>query len=310
MSVAIAATRPQAGKKSGTIGRLLAVTVLCAVAGCAQAGDAGMTSASALQAKYAALQERLLRNQYQRPLYLESSESPDGVTGDVYALVSYPFATVGAALSTIGSWCNILILHVNTKYCRPTTAGRLSILDVAIGKKSSQPLGEAYRVAFEYRVAALTTDYLQVLLSADKGPLSTRNYRMVLEAVAVEDGQTFIHFSYSYGYGLVGRIGIQTYLETIGRDKVGFSVAGTTADGQPVYVGGRRGLVERNSMRYFLAIDAYLGARAVAPPARFEQSLRDWFAAIERYPRQLHEMELNEYLDMKRKEYRRQQAAG
>jgi hypothetical protein len=133
---------------------------------------------------------------------------------------------------------------------------------------------------------------------------------MVLEAVALEDGQTFIHFSYSYGYGLVGRLAIQAYLDTIGRNKVGFSVASTAADGRPVYVGGRRGLIERNSMRYFLAIDAYLGTRSAPPPARFEKSLRNWFAAVERYPRQLHEMELNEYLDMKRKEYRRQQAAG
>jgi len=36
--------------------------------------------------------------------------------------------------------------------------------------------------------------------------------------------------------------------------------------------------------------------------------LREWFAAIERYPRQLHEMEQGEYLDMKRKEYLRQQS--
>jgi hypothetical protein len=39
-----------------------------------------------------------------------------------------------------------------------------------------------------------------------------------------------------------------------------------------------------------------------------EKRLRDWFAAAERYPRQLHEMEQDEYLDMKRKEHLRQQA--
>jgi len=46
-----------------------------------------------------------------------------------------------------------------------------------------------------------------------------------------------------------------------------------------------------------------------APPqAQLEKRLRDWFAAVERYPRQLHEMEQGEYLEMKRKEYLRQQA--
>jgi hypothetical protein len=69
-----------------------------------------------------------------------------------------------------------------------------------------------------------------------------------------------------------------------------------------------RGLVERNTMRYYLAIEAFLGALSSPPQARLEKSLHDWFSAIERYPRQLHELEQSEYLDMKRKEYLRQQA--
>jgi hypothetical protein len=69
-----------------------------------------------------------------------------------------------------------------------------------------------------------------------------------------------------------------------------------------------RGLVERNTMRYYLAIEAFLGSRSAAPGARTEKSLRDWFSAIEAYPRQLHEMGRVEYLVMKRKEYSRQRA--
>ena len=69
-----------------------------------------------------------------------------------------------------------------------------------------------------------------------------------------------MHLSYSYDYGVAARVAMQGYLATIGRDKVGFSVVGTQADGQPVYIGGTRGVVERNTMRYYLAIEAYLGA--------------------------------------------------
>ena len=144
-------------------------------------------------------------------------------------------------------------------------------------------------------------------LDADEGPLGTRNYRIVLEAVPAEGGQTFIRFSYSYSYGMVGRLAMQSYLGTIGRNKVGFTVLGTDADGQPRYIGGMRGVVERNTMRYYLAIEAFLGALSAPPQARVEKSLNDWFAAIERYPRQLHEMERGDYLDMKRREYSRQQ---
>jgi hypothetical protein len=100
---------------------------------------------------------------------------------------------------------------------------------------------------------------------------------------------------------------MQTYLGTIGRDKVGFTVAGTQADGQSRYIGGIRGVVERNTMRYYLAIEAFLGALSVPAQAQLEKRLHDWFTASERYPRQLHEMEQKPYLDMKRREYQRQQ---
>ena len=76
---------------------------------------------------------------------------------------------------------------------------------------------------------------------------------------------------------------------------------------QPDYIGGVRGVVERNTMRYYLAIDAYLGALSTAPLKQFEKRLQAWFASNEKYPRQLHEVDRATYLDMKRREYLRQQ---
>jgi len=66
-------------------------------------------------------------------------------------------------------------------------------------------------------------------------------------------------------------------------------------------------VVERNTMRYYLAIDAYLGALSAPPAQQFEQRLESWFASTEQYPRQLHEVDRAAYLDMKRREYLRQQ---
>jgi hypothetical protein len=278
--------------------------------GNAQADDAGTNPgpAATLSARYAALKDALRHNQFHRPLYLDSSESSDGVTGEIYALVNYPFATAGAALNKPSHWCDILILHLNTKYCRASTDSRGTVLHINIGKKYDRPIAEAFRLDFVYRVAARTANYLQVKLNADEGPLSTRDYLIVLEAAPAEDGQTLIRLSYSYSYGMVGRLAMLTYLGTIGRNKVGFTVIGQKSGGQPRYIGGMRGVVERNTMRYYLAIEAFLGALSAPPQARLEKSLRDWFAAVEGYPRQLHEMEQGEYLDMKRKEYSRQQA--
>jgi hypothetical protein len=115
--------------------------------------------------------------------------------------------------------------------------------------------------------------------------------------------------SYSYSFGIVAGFAMQAYLATSGRDKVGFTVVGTGADGGPRYIGGMRGVTERNTMRYYLAIDAFLGALSSPPGARLEKRLGDWFAGIERYPRQLHEIERTDYLVMKRAEHARQQAS-
>jgi len=274
----------------------------------ANAGNAQGLPVDQLRAKHAELGNKLGHNQFRKPLYLDSSESPDGVKGNVYALIDHPFATAAAALNSPEDWCEILILHINTKYCRASRGDQGSILNMIVGTKQDRPLNLANRLEFVYRVAAQTPNYLQVTLNADQGPLGTRDYRIVFEAVAVDSGRTFIHVSYAYGFGTVGRLAMQAYLGTLGRSKVGFTVAGTQADGRPRHVGGMRGVVERNTMRYYLAIEAYLGALSTPPQARLEKRLRDWFAAVERYPRQLHEMERDEYLDMKRKEYLRQQA--
>jgi hypothetical protein len=70
------------------------------------------------------------------------------------------------------------------------------------------------------------------------------------------------------------------------------------------YIGGVRGVVERNTMRYYLAIDSYLDAPG---PGQLDKRLGAWFDATEQYARQLHEVERNDYMDMKRHEFQRLQ---
>jgi hypothetical protein len=60
-------------------------------------------------------------------------------------------------------------------------------------------------------------------------------------------------------------------------------------------------------MRYYLAIDAYLGALSSPPSEQFEKRLQSWFTSTELFPRQLHEIDRTTYLDMKRSENLRQQ---
>ena len=118
-----------------------------------------------------------------------------------------------------------------------------------------------------------------------------------------------MHLTYSYGFGISSRLATKTYLSTMARDKVGFTITGKQADGSPRYVDGVRGVIERNTMRYYLAIDAYLGGLSAPPVQQFEKRLKLVIDATEEYPLQLHEIDRNAYLQMKRHEHKRQQQA-
>ena len=287
--------------------------------------------ATALKARHVALREALASNGFQRPVHLASVESATDLRGDVHATVEQPFDVVSKALRPVAHWCDILILHLNVKHCRTGKASASSAssmpasgagspprwashaagtgtewLSLNVGRKSDQPLAEAYRFEFAYRVVAAQPDYLRLALDAEDGPMGTSHYRIALEVVALDAGRTFIHLSYAYAYGLSARLAMQTYLATAGRDKVGFSVVGTHADGRPRYVGGTRGVIERNTMRYYLAIESYLGALSAPPSQQLDKRLNAWHTGVERYPLQLRELERTEYLDMKRREIERQ----
>ena len=206
-------------------------------------------------------------------------------------------------------WCDLLILHLNVKNCSYAGKPPAEVLSLVVGRKFDQPLDDGYKVDFAYATPAATADYLRVQMSAAEGPLSTRNYRLALEAIPLDERHSFIHMSYSYAYGTAARFAMQAYLATAGRDKVGFSVTGKGDDGKPTYIDGVRGVVERNTMRYYLAIESYLATLSVPPGERAEQRLRDWYDATERSALQLHEMSREEYLTMKHHELQRQ-AAG
>ena len=282
-----------------SIAAALALSIAVPLAAAAQPVDGG---AAALRSKFDASQTQLQRNAFGRPLLLASTEASDRLSGDIYAVVEHPFPEVGRAMALPAVWCEVLMLHLNTKHCAIKTGDKGTTLAVAIGRKFDQPLADAQRIDFVYGVESAQSDYLDVRLSADVGPLSTRDYRIALEAVPVAGGKTFLHLGYAYAYGTAARLAMKAYLATVGSDKVGFTPSGTDAQGQPDFIGGVRGVVERNTMRYYLAIDAYLDAPG--PQAR-DKRAGQWFDGTERYARQLHELGREDYLAMKRNEFQR-----
>jgi len=278
-----------------------------AVAACAAIapGRTLAQDAEALRERHAALREQLSGNSFGRPLHVESTEASGEHAGKVYAVIDKPFDMVQPALHGAERWCQILILPVNVKGCETQDAGASDALTLHVARKPHDAVDEAYRVDFKYDVAAANADYLRVALTSADGPFGTTDYRLMLEAAPIDERRTFIHMSYSYVLGWTARLAMSAYLATSGRNKVGFSVVDRGPDGRPVYVDGARGAIERNTMRYYLAVEAYLASLAVPAPQRLEARLRDWYAGIERYPRQLQEVvKREEYVSMKLAEAR------
>ena len=266
---------------------------------------------NALLGQHNVLAKELLNNQFKRPLVLYSTESPDSLKGEIYAVLNYPFKKVNSAINNPNHWCDALILHLNVKYCRAEKNNADTILTINLGKKHDQPLLETYQAKFIYESMTNAADYFSIQMKAADGPLGTKDYRIWVEATPLNNNQTFLHFTYAYSFGLSGRLAMNGYLATIGKDKIGFTIL-STQNAQPEYIQGVRGVVERNTMRYYLAIDAYLAAANAAnntENAQLERRLEIWFDSTERYALQLHELEKIDYLSMKRSEIERQKIA-
>ena len=262
------------------------------------AASSAAIAASTLRIHYDRLRDDLAHNQFGRPLVMESTQKDDRLIGEVFARIDQPFPAISKALQGTANWCSILILHLNVKRCHADA----DALDMALGRKYDQPAEDAYKLRFAYRLDSATPEYLKAGLTSHDGPIGTHDYDISVEAVPLDAAHTIIHMSYAYGVGTTAKLATKAYLATTGADKVGFSTDGKEADGKPKFVGGVRGLIERNTMRYYLAIESYATYPA---PEQLDKRLADWFDATERYPRQLHELERDAYIKMKNEEVRR-----
>lgn len=233
------------------------------------------------------------------PMRITSSESGGELRGAVRAVSEYPFASVSRALSSAENWCEILMLHLNNKACRLERTANSASIHLAIARKHDQPLQQANTLELQWRLRKAIDDRLIVRLDASTGPFGTTDYVVELNAVPM-GSRTAIEFSYGCRFGTAARLGMQAYMSTLGRDKVGFSFV--TVGEESRLVGGMRGVIERTAVRYYLAIDAWLHAMSAPAAQRGMRRLEHWFDATERYPRQLHEMDKPLYLAQKRRE--------
>jgi hypothetical protein len=258
-----------------------------------------------LWAQYQEIRENLTDTAFDLPIFVRSKTQDDLLSTEVYGLVDQPFYALAEMLPDPTSWCEFIPLNFNIKSCTYQCQKGKVLLTFYAGRKFYQPPDKAFKLNYYFHVEDLNEKYFKALLKADKGPMGTRDYRIELEAMAVGK-EALIRIRSSYRPSLRSKIATMAYLKTLGRDKVGFTILQLNEEDKPVYVKGVKGIIERNAMRYYLAIKAYIDTRHLRSEERFEGLLNSWFNRTERYHAQLHEMDKEEYMQAKRLERKNQ----
>lgn len=294
-----------------TIGAQAAASLalwLCAMA--AAAAPSPPAGAAQLLAQRTQLQGELQASAFGEPLVLRSQDDGRRLEGEIFAELAQPFERVRGVLGAGDTLCATLFLHLNVRACQAERTPEGTVLHMAAGPKQGATPITTYRMDYRMAVEAATADYLRVTLQAKTGPLGTRDYRIVFEAAPIDAQRSFLHVGYAYGYGSMAKMAYSLYLGTLGRTKIGFTTVGKGADGTPQFVQGERGSLERNVMRNYLALKAYTGVQSGTPAARTEARMRAWFDLTERHAPQLHEVDLEQYLQIKREDLKDTAVAG
>lgn len=281
--------------------RIVLVLLLCSAATVLQAAEPAAT----LRAEIA--QHGFATDTYGLPIRIESELDEGAVRATIYGFLPQPYDQVALLLANPHRWCGFITLVLNIKACVYREEGDGRQLDVYAGRKYYEPPEDVYLFEYRYRLDTLRHDYVEVELTAPDGPLNTEDYRIGIRAVPAPDG-TYLGLHLAYRSSAVSRVAVRVYLATIGRNKVGFTVIERGPDGEPQYIRGVRGIIERNVVRYYLALKAYLRTVGGEAPTRaqFFAAAQRWYALAEHFPRQLRELGRERYLENKAAEYRNQ----
>jgi hypothetical protein len=250
---------------------------------------------------------RLERNNFGFPLFIESSEHDHRVTVDVYGVFDYPFNSVVDVVKVPANWCKMLFLHPNVKACTYRKLQDEWLLTFHVGRKVYQSPEEAHQIIYHYRIVDQQPAYLDIILGADSGPLGTKDHLMQFEVLPLDGGRTFVHVRYAYNESFIFRLAEKLYFATLGRDKVGFTVTGKEKDGEPIYIKGPRGALERNAVRYYFAIQSFMNTLRYPEESRFRMRINDWYDLTNRYKKQLYELDKEDYFTIKSQEYKNQE---
>jgi hypothetical protein len=282
----------------------MAAIVIFLPANTGAAVDKKLQGKDVLLDTYHRIETKLEKNSFGFPLYLESYDRDGRLHVDVYGMFDHSFGSILNVLKVPANWCEIAALHPNVKACVYRELPGTWQLTLYGGRKVYQSPGDSHRFTYYYRNIELQRGYLDIFLSSDEGPFGTKDHRIRFEALSLDGGMTFVHVSCAYSYGSSLRFAEKIYFATLGRSKVGFTVDATDYNGKPVYVGGARGAIERNAVRYYFAIKSFMDALRYPEQNRFTMMIDEWYDLTSLYRKQLFEMDKKDYLTYKTEEHK------
>lgn len=243
------------------------------------------------------------------PITFKSNVSSGFAKGELYALVNFSYTDIAQLLSSMPKLCEAMLLHIDVKSCvEQLNPNGVNQLHVYVGNEDYQSPEDSFHIIYQTETRNQDKNYSHTQMNAITGPFDTSDYSINVEVLAITDNTSFIHLSNSARYGFFANIVLNTYLATFGSHKVGFTEIGKDPGGNPKYIKGVEGVIERNIMRYFLALQSYLDNINLPLYLQFEARINRWYDLTRGYSRQLFELDKEDYLSHKRREHENQLA--
>ena len=253
-----------------------------------------------------ALIEWLATDQSGVEFYTKSVPFEGGAETSIALIVdAIDIKEASANLNGPEAWCELLFLHFNVKACVYGNSKDGQWIKLYMGRKFYQNPKGGKQIELEFNSGTSDGGVSWVTLTADEGPFNTSDYYIGLFAIEAKNG-IYIQIRSSQKAGGAATSAMDLYFSTLGKNKVGFSVVGTDRYGKPKFSGGAQAALERNVVRYLLAARTYMQTRTETGFDGMRTRTRLWYDATENYAEQLHEVERDDYLRDKEKEYRHQ----
>ena len=201
--------------------------------------------------------------------------------------------SIRGALESAATWCRVSLLVPDVRGCQ-VNEGEQTVITLSLRSGGTEAVREIEHVL---RVDNMDPQLIHVVFRADRAAMGVREAGL---SVVARQGTTGVELELEYGLrpSIRSRLATSAYLAGKADNRPGISYS-TSSDGTREYVTGLRALIERNAMRYFLALLATLETNNLA------STIDAWYDMASRYKADLPEQNKEEYTESRHRLFTR-----